>query len=151
MNNLKTGNKNFTDSLLNLWNQLQVESPDTTLWDAFIVMVGDKAPTYMLYLKADIDILKYVAQGSNIMSIHRRTGIPSKAIRNVVFTWGVTPLEETLDFDALLVYNSGMRAETLAEKMNDLLPIPMEIAIYGQIIANIERYNELNTLIKEDE
>ena len=143
---------NFSRTLLKEWERLrETTMNDVTLWDAFTSLVQDKAPLYILVLKADLFLLEHIAKGFSIASIHRITGVPSKAIRKVAFTWGFEPLEETLDFDALLVYNRGMTAEQLAFKMNELLPIPLELSIYDRIIYNIERYMELQNIVEEED
>ncbi len=143
--------KAFMELLLTEWERLQSEKSGVTLWDAFVSLTKDKAPVYLLTLKADIELIKYMASGYTIAAMHRMTGIPSKAIREIAFTWGLEPLEETLDFDALLVYNSGMTGEQLANKMNELLPIPVSNDICNSIIYNIERYLDLERILREED
>lgn len=143
--------KAFIEMLLAEWERLQSEKNNVTLWDAFISLTKDRAPVYLLTLKADIGLVKYIASGYTIAAIHRMTGIPSIAIREVAFTWGLEPLEETLDFDAFLVYNIDMTGEQLANKMNELLPIRIQKDICDLIIRNIERYLDLEEILKEED
>lgn len=142
---------NFKEQLLNEWNKLKEENADATAWDAFISLVDGKVPKYVLYLRADIEIIRYIAEGNTVLSIHRMTGIPSKIIREIVNLWGLEPLDTALDFNPLLVYNSGMTAEEMERKVNSMLPIPISIGEYRKIIHNIQKYHDfLNALELEE-
>lgn len=148
MNNSTTS---FIDLVLEEWERLRKTAHDVSLWDAFTSLVRENVPVYLLTLKADMDIIEYIAQGYNISAVHRMTGIASKDIREVIDTWGLQPLEQTLDFNALLMYNRGMTASELSYKMNDFLPKPLSFDVYEKIIHNIERYYDLERFIKEHE
>ncbi len=79
------------------------------------------------------------------------TGIPSKAIRKVAFTWGMEPLEQTLDFNAVLMYNRGTTVDTLYMSMNDFLATPLPYETYEIVIQNIEKYFDLERFLREEE
>jgi len=138
--------------LLKEWHKLKdTTGEDVSLWDVFISLIKDKVPVYLVTLKADIFILKYIASGLSINTIFQRTGIPSKAVRKVAFTWGLTPLEETLDFNPLLVYNMGMSPESLKAHMDEILPRPVSLELCEIAINNIERYFELDRILREED
>jgi len=141
----------FIEQILTEWEHLRSQRHDVSLWDAFVSLVKDKVPVYLITLRADIDIIKHIAQGYNIPAIHRMTGIPSKEIREVAFTWGLEPLETTLDFNALLMYNSGMTADILYARMNDFMASPLSFDVYEEVIHNIERYYDLEKFLLEEE
>lgn len=140
----------FSRMLLNEWNRLRETKLDVTLWEAFLSLVGDKVPHYILALRADYDILHLLVSGNSVLSVYRKTGIPTKEIRNVAFTWGITPMNETLDFDPLLVYNENMTPEQMMNKMNYLLPKPLSLDVYKIIIENIEQFSELEFILREE-
>lgn len=122
-----------------------------SVWDAFISLVKNKMPIYLLTLKADITVLEYIARGLSVTSIFQSTGISSKTIREAAFTWGLTPLDRTLDFNPLLVYNDGMSPEGLKYHMDEILPEPVSLDVCVTAINNIERYFDLcDILDKED-
>lgn len=140
-----------TDALFSEWNLLRAIDPDTTLWDAFVSLVDDRVPTYILIMKAEIDIIKYIAMGQSLATIHRKTGIPSKDVRKIAFTWGVEPIQSTLDFNPLMVYNVGTTPEMMEDRMNDLLAIPLSSDIYIDIVNNVERYLDMKTVLQEND
>lgn len=141
----------FTTSIMEEWERLRQQRNDVTLWQAFTSLLRERVPSYLLTLRADMDVIRYIAQGYNITAIHRMTGIPSKSIREVAFTWGLEPLEQTLDFNALLMYNIGMTANTLHKRMNDFLAKPLPYETYITIIENIEKYHDLEEFLREEE
>ena len=133
------------------WDRLRLKRHDVSLWDAFTSLLKERIPSYLLTLRADIDIIRYLAQGYNISAVHRMTGIPSKAIRQVAFTWGMEPLEQTLDFNALLMYNRDTTADILYRRMNDFLATPLPYEIYETVVYNIEKYFDLERFLREEE
>ena len=140
-----------TDALFSEWNLLRAVAPDTTLWDAFVSLVDDRVPTYILIMKAEIDIVKYIAMGQSLATIHRKIGIPSKDIRKIAFTWGVEPMQSTLDFNPLMMYNIGTTSEMMEYRVNDLLAIPLPSDIFIVIVNNIERYLDMKNVLQEDD
>lgn len=138
--------------LMDEWYRLwSITSDDVSLWDAFISLIKDKVPVYLVTLKADMLVLEYVAGGLSISSIFQTTGIPSKFVRKIAFIWGLTPLELTLDFNPLSVYNVGMTPRTLELQMNEILSKPLDSAVYETIINNIERYLELQDILRKED
>ena len=142
---------NLAEVLMKEWESLRTTQDTPTLWDAFISLVGDQVPVYVLILKADMRILRHIAEGRAVRAIHQMTGIPSKAIRKIAFTWGMKPVDEDLDFNALLVYNNDMTVETLEFKMNEMLPLPLNSSIFERLIENIERYLDLQQILEEED
>jgi hypothetical protein len=142
---------NLADVLMKELKSLRTTQDSPTLWDAFVSLVGDQVPVHILILKADMMILRYVAEGRAVRAIHQMTGIPSKAVRKIAFTWGMTPVKEDLDFNALLVYNSGMTVEMFEFKMNEVLPLPLNSSVYKRLIGNIERYLDLQQILEDED
>ena len=68
--------KNLIEELLKEWNTLRTAQSAPTLWDAFVSLVGDQVPAYILALRADIDILRQIAEGRSVRTINQVTGIP---------------------------------------------------------------------------
>jgi len=143
--------KNLTEEIIKEWGMLKATKKKPTLWDAFISMVGDQVPSYILALRADIEVLRFVAEGRSVRTINQMTGLPSKIAREIAFSWGMLPLDQDLDFNAILVYNDGMTAKMLKFKMNDLLPMALDSSVYAKIINNIECYLDLRRVLKEEE
>ena len=141
----------FSESIMEEWERLREKRHDVSLWDAFTSLLKERIPSYLLTLRADIDVLRHMAQGYNISAIHRMTGIPSKAIRNIAFTWGMEPLEQTLDFNAFLMYNIGTTADIMYRRMNDFLATPLPYETYETVIQNIEKYFDLERFLQEEE
>jgi hypothetical protein len=134
------------------WHRLKETTMDAvTVWDAFISLIKDKFPVYLVTLKADILLLEYIAGGLSVNFIFQKEGIPSKVVRKTAFTWGLVPLEQTLDFNPLMVYNSGMTSSSLELRMNDILPSPLRSSVYKTIIDNIERYLELKEILRKED
>ena len=142
---------NLSEILMKELKSLRTTEDAPTLWDAFVSLVGDQVPVHVLILKADMRILQHIAEGRAVRAIHQMTGIPSKAVRKIAFTWGMEPVDEDLDFNALLVYNSGMTVEMFEFKMNELLPLPLNSSIYKRLIENIERYLDLQLVLEEED
>jgi hypothetical protein len=141
----------FSETIMEEWERLRKERTDVSLWDAFTSLLKERIPSYLLTLRADMDVIRYIAQGYNISAIHRMTGIPSKAIRKVAFTWGMEPLEQTLDFNAILMYNRDTTADILYRRMNDFLATPLSYETYETVIHNIEKYFDLEKFLREEE
>ncbi len=141
----------FSESIMEEWERLREKRHDVSLWNAFTSLLKERIPSYLLTLRADMGIIQYIAQGYNVLAIHRMTGIPSKAIRKVAFTWGMEPLEQTLDFNAVLMYNRGTTADTLYMSMNDFLATPLPYETYEIVVQNIEKYFDLERFLREEE
>ena len=138
--------------LMEEWHRLRETTTDeVSLWDAFISLIKDKFPVYLVTLKADILILEYIAGGLSVNFIFQKTGIPSKVVRKTAFTWGLVPLEQALDFNPLMVYNNGMSPSALELHMNEILPNPLRSSVYKTIIDNIERYLELKEILRKED
>lgn len=141
----------FSESIMEEWERLREGRHDVSLWDAFTSLLKERIPSYLLTLRADIDIIKYIAQGYSVSAVYRMTGIPSKAIRKVAFTWGMEPLKQTLDFNAVLMYNRDTTADTLCRRMNDFLAKPLPYETYELVVQNIEKYLDLERFLREEE
>lgn len=132
------------------WERLSALRLDVTVWDAFISLVKDKAEVYLLILEADLEILRFIADGYSVKATARIMDIPTVEVNMVIKAWGfLPPLGETLDFNPLLVYNMGMSAVDFMYEVNDVLPIPITLSDAETIVLNIERYKDLERLVEE--
>jgi len=132
------------------WERLIALRLDVTVWDAFISLVKDKAEVYLLILEADLEILRFIADGYSVKATARIMDIPTVEVNMVIKAWGfLPPLGETLDFNPLLVYNMGMSAVDFMYEVNDVLPIPITLSDAETIVLNIERYKDLERLVEE--
>ena len=138
--------------LMEAWYELNDATvEEVSLWDAFVSLVKDRVSVYLITLKADMTLLEYIARGLSVRSIFQKTGIPSKMVRKAAFTWGLTPLHKTLDFNPFLVYNSGMTPSMLELLMKDILQEPLDLVTCKTIITNIERYKELQEILRKED
>lgn len=138
--------------LMEEWYKLKdTTMEEVSLWDAFVSLVRDKVSVYLITLKADMTILECIAKGLSVRSIFQKTGIPSKMVRKASFTWGLTPLHKTLDFNPFLVYNSGMTPNMLELLMREILQEPLDLVTCKTIITNIERYKELQEILRKED
>lgn len=142
--------KEFSNQIIDAYNRLHELYPNKyiTLWDCFVSLTD--CPRYLLTLRADLPIIQLIARGFSVRSIHELANMPSKAITDIAFTWGMVPLKETLDFNPLWVYNDTMTAEQMAEHMKDILAIPVTLSVYKCIIKNIERYKMLEEIAQKE-
>lgn len=143
--------------MLDIWleefDKLREENPhkEITAWDVFLSLTSGKQEKYLLTLKADIDILRKIAEGNSLIRISRALSIPSKSIREVASTWGMEPLIETLDFNPLIVYNRGMTAEEMWAHVETIVPSIPDVKEFYRIVLNAERYNDLIDFLKESD
>jgi len=133
------------------WERLDKLSSDVTVWDAFVSLVKDRAEVYLLILEADLEILRFIADGYSVKAVARLMDISTIEVNEVIRAWGfLPPLGETLDFNPLLVYNVGMSAVDFMYDVNDVLPIPITLSDAETIVLNIERYKDLERLVEEN-
>lgn len=142
--------KAFSELMLDEFNRLRQEQPDRILsvWDVFMSLVS-REKRHLSVIKADLLIIEVLAQGNSIIRVSRMLGIPSKVVRKVASLWGVEPMELTLDFNPLMVYNKGMSAIGMKNKMQDIMFKDVDIAIFEQAISNIEIYHTLLDYVDE--
>jgi hypothetical protein len=142
--------KHFSDLMLEEFKRIRENDPDSSIdvWDVFISLVG-KEKNHLLVMKADLPILESLVQGNSIIKTSRNLGRPSKAVRIVSALWGIEPLELTLDFNPLLVYNRGMSDVEMREKLKDIIFEDLSLEVYKTIIDNIETYLSIVDYIEE--
>jgi len=140
------------ESILKEWERLSTIKSEVSVWDAFISLLEKGTDVHILILKADLEILKFIAGGYSIRSTARLIGISTEEVNTVIRTWGfIPPIGETLDFNPLLVYNDGMSAKDFMFEVNDVLPIPINFSDAETIVLNIERYRDLERIAKEND
>lgn len=141
------------DIVMAEWDRLREKHPNATItvWDAFISLASDKEDSYVLMLKADLEILKKIAEGHSLIKISRSMNIPSKTIRRVAAVWGMEPLTQTLDFNPLMVYNKGMSWLELMSKVEGILPNMPDEETLRTAHSNVERYIDLFDFLGEIE
>src|SRR3989304_8344452 len=114
MNSTRT-KKALKEELLDEYYRLREEtSKGLTAWDVvYSYLVRQGAEGYLITLKADIEILKLIAEGLSVSSISNRLGTSSKSVLTAANLWGMEPLELTLDFNPFLVYNNEDTPDSL--------------------------------------
>ena len=56
----------FSESIMKEWEHLREKRHDVSLWDAFTSLLKERIPSYLLTLRADIEVLRHIAQGYNV-------------------------------------------------------------------------------------
>jgi len=141
-------NQSLADKLLLLYKAKYSKLP-SNVWELVLDAFSEKQEKYIIVLKADITIIEALAQGLSPHAISFRLGLSSKSIYEVCRIWGITPLEETLDFNPLLLYNDKITATALMLDINEILAIPITLDTAQIVINNIERYLELKKFLEE--
>ena len=148
---MKTTNKRdrdlFKKSIVDEMDSLQT----TDVWEAVLSLFSKHEEKYILCLKADLPIIEALAKGFSSASVANSFAISSKDVFEVSNTWGVTPLDFTLDFNPLMVYNRDMTVDSFVAEMNDYLPIPLKRDTAVIVVRNILRYLDLLDFIVEEE
>jgi len=148
MKNYKKKNKeelnNFKSVFLSKADELAEKYPQKkfTAWDIVANVLSESSgdEVYYLTLKADLDVIKLVAEGLSVSGIANRLSVPSLYVYTVAKTWGLSILETTLDFNPLLIYKDDMSPEELMIYINEILPIPITLRSAKDIVNNIERF-----------
>lgn len=124
-----------------------------TTWDIVSSVLAESSgyAIYILTLKADLEIIKLIAEGLSASGIANRLSIPSQRVYEVAKTWGLDVLDFSLDFNPMYVYASGMTASEMMVHMNEILAIPITPAGAKCIINNIEKYNDYVEFLEEYE
>lgn len=133
------------------FERLESEREDVTLWDVTLSLFSKHAEIYLLVLKADINIIEKLAQGLSVYSISNTLSVPSKHVMEAASVWGLRLVEQTVDFNPLLIYREGMSPEEMLLHMNDILAIPIDLDIADTLVYNIERFHTLDDFLKEEE
>ena len=133
------------------YERLELERSGVTLWDVALSLFSKHVEIYVLVLKADINIIEKIAQGLSVYSISNTLSVPSKHVMEVASTWGLRLVEQTVDFNPLLIYNEGMSPEEMLLHMNDILALPIDLDIADTLVYNIERFHTLDEFLKEEE
>jgi len=122
-----------------------------TSWEIIAKVLSEKSgyDVYYLTLKADLDVIRLIAEGLSISSIANRLSVKSMYVYTVAKTWGLSVLDSTLDFNPLLIYKEGMSAEELEMYINEILPIPITPKGARDIINNIEKYYDFVEILEE--
>jgi hypothetical protein len=98
-----------------------------------------------------LPIIEKLADGFSVASVANFFAISSKDVYEVAEIWGIRPLEFTLDFNPLLVYNRGMTLESFLAEINEYLPIPLKRETAVISLVNVKRYYEILDFLKEEE
>lgn len=120
-----------------------------SVWDVVIATL-DPAKPYLLTLMADLELLKKVVEGMSVSTVAKFFAIPSRTVIEVCNLWGIVPLEETLDFNPLIVYNDSMSADQMWVEMNEILAIPISLEDAKTIVENIHKYYDLLDFLREE-
>lgn len=122
-------------------------------WDVIVNVLSESSgyPVYFLTLKADLDVLRLIAEGLSASSIANRLSISSQYIYGIAKTWGLTVLDATLDFNPMYVYQRSMTPQDMMWVINEILPIPISMPDAKTIVNNIEKYYDLRDFLEEYE
>lgn len=154
-------NKRASKEELNKLKQLCLEKADDlaikypnkkfSSWDIISKVLSESSgcDIYLITLKADIDVLKLIAEGLSASSIANRLSIPSQIVYEVSNTWGMNILDSSLDFNPMYVYHEGMSTDEMMVSINDVLSLPITPTGAKHIVNNIERYYDLLNFLEE--
>jgi len=122
-----------------------------TSWEVIAKVLSESSgeDVYYLTLKADLDVIRLIAEGLSVSGIANRLSVRSIYVYSVAKTWGLTPMELTLDFNPLLIYKHGMSADELEIYINEILPIPVTHVGARDIVNNIEKYYDFVECLEE--
>lgn len=122
-----------------------------TSWDIISAVLSESSgyDTYFLTMKADIDIVRLIAEGLSASGIANRLSIPSQQVYEVAKLWGMDVLDSSLDFNPMFIYHDGMTIQELENTLYEILPIPITHQGAKVIINNLERYYDLLKFLKE--
>jgi hypothetical protein len=124
---------------------------DATLWDVIVEYISKKGNTepYILWILSEFEVLHLIAKGFDAPQISRALHIPITTVEKTSKIWGVSCMEQTLDFDPLHVYDEGMTAEDMSNKMFLVSPFVPNIRILKTCVGNIEKYLAVKNLLDE--
>lgn len=141
------------DFCLKKADELKDKYPDKRFssWDIISLVLAEHSgyDVYFLTLKADIDVIKLIAEGLSASGIANRLSIPSQRVYEVARLWGLEIFNSSLDFNPMFVYHNGMSCQELESILYDILPIPITHHGAQVIIDNIEKYYDLLEFIEE--
>jgi len=122
-----------------------------TSWEIISKVLSESSgyDVHYLTLKADLDVIKLIAEGLSASSISNRLSVSSLYVYSVAKTWGMSILDSTLDFNPLLIYKNGMSSEELGAYINEILPIPITSTGEKAIVNNIEKYYSFIEFLEE--
>lgn len=134
-------------------DELAKKYPDKkfTAWDIISKVLSESSgyDVHFLTLKADLDVIKLIAEGLSVSSIANRLSVPSKYVYDVAKIWGLVIMDSTLDFNPLLVYKEGMTAQELMFYMNDIVPVELDLKTAKDIISNIDKLYDFTKFLEE--
>lgn len=122
-----------------------------TLWDVLVEVLAEKADTepFVIWMMSDFSVIELVARGHGIDYIMDVLDISKKDIMSTCKTWGMICLKETLDFDPVLVYNTGMTMLEYKEKLRPILYYVSDDEDLENTIINVEKYRSVKKLLDE--
>lgn len=120
-------------------------------WDIISRVLSESSgyDIHLLTLRADLDVLKLIAEGLSASSIANRLSIPSQCVYDVANTWGMCILDSSLDFNPMYMYHDGMSKDEMLLNINDVLSIPITPHGAECIVNNIEKYYDFINFLEE--
>ncbi len=157
MKNYKKKNKEELDKFKSIFltkvDEMTEKYPDKkfTVWEVVAKVLSEASgyDVYYLTLKADLEVIKLIAEGLSASSIANRLSIPSQYIYDVANIWGMFVLDYSLDFNPMYVYRDDMTAQELSVDINDVLAVPITENIAKNIVNNIDKYYEFINFLEE--
>ena len=122
-----------------------------TSWEIVAKVLSESSgyDVHYLTLKADLDVIKLIAEGLSASSISNRLSVSSLYVYAVAKTWEMYILDSTIDFNPLLIHQDGISAEDLMVYINEILPLPITLKGAKDIVINIEKYYDFVKFLEE--
>lgn len=153
MKNNKEELNKFKNIFLKKADEMLEKYPNKTFssWEIVAKVLSESSgyDVHYLTLKADLDVIRLIAEGLSASSISNRLSVSSLYVYSVAKTWGMTILDSTLDFNPLLIYKEGMLADELMVYINEILPLPITPKYAKDIVNNIEKYYDFVKFLEE--
>lgn len=121
-----------------------------TVWDLFLraTKLGN-FEKWLLTLYVDLDILYRLADGQSPMFIARSMGISTKHIYKVSSYWGIFPNDVSLAYSIFSIYYDGITVEDYIKQTSKFLRKPLFKDVARKHLLNVERYLDLEGILKE--
>ena len=74
-----------------------------------------------------------------------------RAVIETARIWDLEPLDNTLDFNPLMLYHKEMTANEMMLHINEIIPRPISYDTAKLVISNIVRYYDLRAYLLEEE
>lgn len=124
---------------------------NSTLWDLVAHAIAESAniKPYIIWILSDFPVIEAIARGYGLDYVRDSLDIKRQDIVSTCRVWGLFYWTETLDFDPLLSYNSGMTVEEYKESLRPVLATMPSDDTIKNAINNVEKYRSIKELLDE--